>query len=51
MDGALQACNNATLMNTMIPMEAHGWAHVCEKKLFLNGKEHHVMEFWVGLYP
>jgi len=38
-------------MNTMIPMEAHGWAYTCEKKLFLRGKEHHVMEFWVGLYP
>lgn len=27
-----------------------GYMHV-KKKLFLNGKEHHVMDFWVGLYP
>ena len=40
-----------SFMNTMIPMEAHGWALLYEKKLFLSGKEHHVMEFWVGLYP
>jgi hypothetical protein len=40
-----------SFINTMIPMEEHGWAHACEKKLFLSGKEHHVMEFWVGLYP
>ena len=40
-----------SFINTMIPMEVHGWVHACEKKLFLSGKEHHVMEFWVGLYP
>ena len=31
--------------NNMVPMGAHERALLCEKKLFLRGKEHHVMEF------
>lgn len=52
-DGWRSSCvrQRYSFMNTMIPMEAHGQVHACEKKLFLSGKEHHVMEFWVGLYP